>query len=292
MAPLTTHDRASITKKFGRSKTIFSSFQKAYDLDGDGKMDAIEQVMMKYDTDGNGEFSNEEVFHIIHDHFEAERKVARFRRMVVGLAVFVSAMVICNLGTSYAAMGLAKSLTVSGDVMTVKGTGGIASVQTAAETMDMTPLTDTEFQQRKLLILSDLEADPHSHPHRRLKKNNKCNKNNDELCDGDIVFDHGKIPEATFRLIEDKCKRQQNVKIRRAREFDNQADCICSAGTSVVVKQKKGPKKNKNKKDDKDTKVTVIKTKPEKKVKSVDREVIITNPAGNRINADCINGDW
>ena len=124
MAPLTTHDRASITKKFGRSKTIFSSFQKAYDLDGDGKMDAIEQVMMKYDTDGNGEFSNEEVFHIIHDHFEAERKVARFRRMVVGLGVFVSAMVICNLGTSYAAMGLAKSLTVSGDVMTVKGTGG------------------------------------------------------------------------------------------------------------------------------------------------------------------------
>ena len=156
--------------------------------------------------------------------------------------------------------------------------------------MDMTPLTDTEFQQRKLLILSELEDDPHSHPHRRLKNNNKCNKNNDELCDGDIVFDHGKIPEATFRLIEDKCKRQQNVKIRREREFDNQADCICSAGTSVVVKQKKGPKKNK--KNDEDTKVTVIKTKQEKKVKSVDREVIITNPAGNRINADCINGDW
>ena len=164
----------------------------------------------------------------------------------------------------------------------------MASVQTATETMDMTPLTDTEFQQRKLLVLSDLESDPHSHPHRRLKKN-KC-KNGDEICDGDLVFDHGKIPESKFRVIEQKCKRQQNVKIRRAREFDRQADSICSAGTSVVVKQKKGGKKNKNNKKGKD-KVTVIK-KPAKRMEYVDREVIITNSAGARLNVDCVDEDW
>lgn len=154
----------------------------------------------------------------------------------------------------------------------------MASVQTATETMDMTALSDAEFQQRKLLVLSDLESDLHSHPHRRLKKN-KC-KNEDVICDGDIVFDYGKIPESKFRVIEKKCIRQQNVKIRRAREFDRQADSICSAGTSVVVKQKKGGKKNKNNKKGKD------------KVESVDREVIITNIAGNWLNADCISGDW
>ena len=121
---VTTHDRNEVRKKFGVSKAVTSSFQAAYDLDGDGKMDAIEQVMMKYDTDGNGEFSNEEVFHIIHDHLEAERKAARFRRMAVGLAVFVSVLVVCNLGTSYAAMALAKDLAVDGDVMMVKDSGG------------------------------------------------------------------------------------------------------------------------------------------------------------------------
>ena len=118
----------------------------------------------------------------------------------------------------------------------------MASVQTTTETMDMTALTDTEFQQRKLLVLSDIESDPQSHPYRHIKKN-KC-KNEDEICDGDIVFDYGKIPKTTFRVIEQRCIQKQNVKICRTRKFDRQADNICSVGTSVVVKQK-GRKENK-----------------------------------------------
>ena len=268
-AMLTTRQRNSIVRKHGDPINA-SSANNIYDLDGDGKLDAIEQVMMKYDKDGDGTFSNSEIYDIIQEHLQAERKASRMKQLIVGMSCFLCVLALSNLGTSFAAMFLSKELVADGDqaVMTLQGSGELASVQSSAETLDLTPLDDEEYEARKLMVLRDLELDPHSHAHRRLKTSVKCKG---KKCDKDIMFDHGKIREIDFRRIETKCTLQKNVKIRRAAEFDKQNDAICSAGTSVVVKEKKGkkgPRKNK------------------------DREVIIVNTSGKRMNVDCVGDNW
>ena len=270
----------NIGAKFGHS--IFAnSFTNNYDLDGDGKLDAIEQTMMKYDKNGDGHFSNEEIFKIIEEQLSAERKAGRMRSMIIGMSCFLSLLALSNLGTSFAAMFLSKELVADSEegVMRIQGTGDFAAVQSVAETLDLTPLSAEEYQERKLVVLRELELDPHSHAHRRLKKkNSKDSKCKSDLCDGDLTFDNGKIKEKDFRAIEEKCKQQKNVKIRRAKEFDRQADSICSAGTNIVVKQKKGKNNDKN--------------KSMRVGNGKDREVIIRNPNGKRMNVDCVGDNW
>lgn len=267
----TTHHRQSIQAKFGRAVSAHTE-NNIYDVDGDGKLDAIEQVMMKYDKDGDGTFSNAEIYAIIQEQLQAERKAKRMKHMIVRMTCFLSLLALSNLGTNFAAMFFAMELVADPDesVMRLTDNGALASVQSSVETMDLTPLSEEEYQERKLMVLQDLELDPHSHAHRRLASKSKCKG---DLCNGDIQFDNGKIKEKDFRMIEEKCKMQKNVKIRRAKEFDRQADSICSAGTSVVVKQKKGPK-NKSKNSTKD------------------RDVMIVNSSGKRMNVDCVGDDW
>jgi hypothetical protein len=270
---MTTHHKDAVRSKFGRSVSAQSD-NNIYDVDGDGKLDAIEQVMMKYDKDGDGTFSNAEIHAIIQEQLQAERKAKSMKHMIVGMSCFLSLLALSNLGTSFAAMFFAKELVADSDesVMRLTENGALASVQSSVETLDLTPLSEEEYQERKLMVLRDLEIDPHSHAHRRLKKSNSKSKCKGDLCNGDIQFDNGKIKEKDFLMIEEKCKMQKNVKIRRAKEFDRQADSICSAGTSVVVKQKKGPKN--------------------KSTSTKDRDVMIVSSSGKRMNVDCVGDNW
>jgi hypothetical protein len=263
--------------------------------------------MAKYDTDGDGTFSNAEIYAIIQEQLKHERKKGMMKHVIVGLTCFVFVLALGSFGTSFAAMFLSKELAADGDesVMRLQSNGHLASVQTTGETFDITPLTTEEYTARKLLVLAEMEEDPHSHSHRRLKKRG-CNDNSLD-CDGDVLFDNGRISEKDFRVIEDKCKQQKNVKIRRTAAFDKQSDCICSQGTSVVVKTKKGPRsggnvvvvgkgKNTNKFQN-EVEVTAVKGKPKKKVVVVekerrDREVIIVAPDKRRMSVDCVGEDW
>ena len=274
----TSHGRDAIQAKFGASINV-NSDNNLYDMDGDGKLDAIEQTMMKYDKNGDGRFSNAEIYLIIEEQLAIERKAGRMKLMITGMSCFLMVLALGNLGTSFAAMFLSKELVSDGQVMRVQGTGDLAAVQSVAETMDLTPLSAEEYQERKLVVLRDLELDPHSHTHRRLKKkSSKDSKCKSDLCEGDLFFDSGKIKEKDFRAIEEKCIMQKNVKIRRTKDLDRQADSICSAGTSIVIKQKKG------KNNDKDKSKRVGNGK--------DREVIIRNSNGKRMNVDCVGDHW
>ena len=255
-------------------------------MDGDGKLDAIEQTMMKYDKNGDGQFSNAEIYQIIEEQLKIERKAGRIKRMIGGMSCFLMLLALSNLGTSFAAMFLSKELVAEGDVMRVQGTGDLAAVQSAAETMDLTPLSEEEYEQRKLMVLRDLELDPHSHTHRRLKKKDKKGKDDDDDSEK-LMFDNGKISEKDFRAIEDKCKQQKNVKIRRTKSLDKQADSICSAGTSVVVKEKKKGGKEKEYKE----KSQRVGNK-NYKGGSKDREVMIRNSSGKSMNVDCVGDNW
>ena len=255
-------------------------------MDGDGKLDAIEQTMMKYDKNGDGRFSNAEIYLIIEEQLAIERKAGRMKLMITGMSCFLMVLALSNLGTSFAAMFLSKELVSDGEVMRVQGTGDLAAVQSVTEMMDLTPLTAEEYEERKLMVLRDLELDPHSHTHRRLKKKDKKGKDKDDEDSEKLMFDNGKIKEKDFRAIEEKCKMQKNVKIRRTKELDKQADSICSAGTSVVVKQKKGGKEKEYKEKSK----RVGNKNYDEKGK--DREVMIRSSTGKTMNVDCVGDNW
>jgi hypothetical protein len=203
--------------------------------------------------------------------------------MITGMSCFLMVLALSNLGTSFAAMFLSKELVSDGEVMRVQGTGDLAAVQSVTDMMDLTPLTAEEYEERKLMVLRDLELDPHSHTHRRLKKKDKKGKDKDDEDDSEkLLFDNGKIKEKDFRAIEEKCKMQKNVKIRRTKELDKQADSICSAGTSVVVKEKKGGKEKEYKEKSK----RVGNKNYDDKGK--DREVMIRSSNGKTMNVDCV----
>ncbi|KAL3804874.1 hypothetical protein HJC23_006646 [Cyclotella cryptica] len=281
----TTRQRETIRSKFGKSVVVSTQAHKAYDLDGDGKLDAVEQIMMTYDADGDGAFSNAEIYQIIKEQLLAERRAGRMKRAVIGLSCFVFVLALSNLGTSFAAMFLSKELAADTDesVMRLQSNGHLASVQTTGETYDITPLTQEEYMARRLLVLAEIEADPHSNSHRRLKKvKNKLCGDDSLDCDGDIQFDNGRIKERDFTVIETKCKQQRNVKIRRASEFDKKADAICSSGTSVVVKTKKKKKDLTN---------IVVEKGKTKVTRDRDREVIIVAPDKRKMTVDCVGED-
>ena len=176
----TAHGRRTLRAKFGAS-VLADSSKYLYDLDGKGKLNAIEQTMMKYDTNRDGVFSNDEVLEIIKAQFDVENKKRRMRSTIIGMSCFLMGLALSNLGTSFAAMFLSKELVADSDmgVMRVRGTGDLAAVQSVAETLDLTPLTSEEYQQRRLIVLKDLELDPHSHSHRRLR--DKSNKEDNEI---------------------------------------------------------------------------------------------------------------
>ena len=260
----------AIRAKFGRSISANSN-NKWCDLDGDGRLDAIEQVMISYgQDDGDHIFTNEVVHGIIQERVKAERKLTRMKQIVGGLSFFLLVLGLANLGTSFAALFLTKELVVddTNGVMLLQSTGALAAVQSAVETVELIPLTEVEYEERKLKTLQEIEQNPNTNAHRRLEvKDFECI---DGRCEGSIMFDHGKIKEKDFRNIEQKCKQQSRVKIRRSNEIETRADTICSSGTTIIIKPDKGENFGEIK----------------------GRDVMIVSPSGKKLNADCEGKYW
>ena len=240
-----------------------------YDLDGDGILDDTEKAMRQRDASNRGYLTNDEIYEIVADQLSAQKDAHRYKKAIAGLICFIFILALSNLGTSFASVILAKEVTADSDAgtMTNVATGEIMSVQTAGDTFDLQEMDDEVYEERRQLVLSLLEEDPHhtSHAHRRLAK--KC-KNNNSLCDGKIVFDDNFMPESQFRQLQNKCEQKKTVNVRR--RFDDgfeKSDCLCNGDSSVVVKTKKvkvtgvkGPKKKKNQNDREVTIVTGTRT--------------------------------
>ena len=273
--------------------------------------------MRDYDLDGDGILSNEEIYDIVQAQLKAKNSAGKMKKLIMGLVCFVVILALSNLGTSLAAAFLAKDLNADNGgsgveeegeeppvpAMRIAATGEIAGAQSIADTyvmMEEDELSDEELDERRRLVLDDIEDDPHSHPHRRL-----CNSRSRSVgCSGRITFDNGAMPEEDFFRLESKCKSQQNVYIKQKRGDTERNDCLCKRGTSVVVKEKGtkkigrnknggGNKKNKNKNKDKNNKVNVliVGRKPRKQ-KGKNRVVIIEDEDGYSAHYDCEDGYW
>ena len=103
--------------KFVKSCTIDKqSKDHMYDVDGDGELDALEIIMKRYDTNGDGVFDLHEVREIVRDavHHEAHHK--HYKR--VALAMLIGALCVCGvmLGLMMAANEASKESHVVGGV--------------------------------------------------------------------------------------------------------------------------------------------------------------------------------
>jgi len=222
------------------------------------------------------------------------------KKLIAGLICFVVLLALSNLGTSLAAAFLAKDMvadngsTSEGEVppvpaMRISETGDVAAAQTIADTFEATELDDEDFEERRRLVLQEMEDDPHSHPHRRDLAG--CNKK--KSCSGRVTFDNSYMKEEEFILIENKCKKQQNVYLKVRHGDDSRNECVCNQGASVVVKEKKTGRSgggNKNKKDKNKTAVKLPRGKKKTKQKGKPREVIIERGDGRTLHADCEDG--
>jgi hypothetical protein len=254
-----------------------------YDLDGDGVLDEVEQAMRDRDVDGDGQLDSEEIYRIVQDQLKSQRDVGLYRKVVAGLVCLVCILALSNFGTSWASAILARDTVADTESSTIqsKKSGEVIGINQITHEIDLEPLTDEEFEQRRRMVDAEMEEDPdhEDHIHRKLGR-----KNTDHAClCTKVAYDHGKIRERELADLIKKCDGVNTVSIRRKfKNGDYDVDTICGPGTNVVKKGRK--KSNKSK-----TKVRVVEEqikfrrkgkKGPRKDTDVDQEIVF----------DCQNG--
>eukprot|EP00579_Thalassiosira_antarctica_P009342 CAMPEP_0201912458 /NCGR_PEP_ID=MMETSP0903-20130614/3123_1 /ASSEMBLY_ACC=CAM_ASM_000552 /TAXON_ID=420261 /ORGANISM="Thalassiosira antarctica, Strain CCMP982" /LENGTH=627 /DNA_ID=CAMNT_0048447423 /DNA_START=30 /DNA_END=1910 /DNA_ORIENTATION=+ len=237
-----------------------AAISKMYDLDGDGELDEAEQIIRDCDVTGRGHLSNDEIKTIVKTHLSAEEDVHLYKRVARGLVCLVAILALSNFGSSWASAILAKEVTVESESGTIRATssGEVVGFQDVAFTVELDPLTDEEFEERRALVEAEMmkDVDHEYHLHRRLgrKEKNHC------TC-SKIAYDHGKIRERDLLELTYKCDGVKTVNIKRKwRNRDGYDDFvydnICGPGTTIVRRGKRKRNKHKTKVKVVDIKVT------------------------------------
>lgn len=283
--------KISSTPNNNNGSTRLSTVSKMYDLDGDGKLDAIEQAMRDADINNDGTLSNDEVIRIVQSQLKSQDDFRVYKKISLALLCLVAILSVCNFGTSFATAILSKDTVADSTSGTVqsKETGEVIGLQLSAFNYEIEELTDEEFRMRRNLVDEALleDLDHEDHRHRRLGAYNWMNKNNDRNVKNKnkerkhcqctkVAYDQGKIKHADLVEITRKCDGGNTVNIRRKwknsynsnDEEDFDYDTICGPGTVVVRKGKRKHNKKRNKVKVVDTKVT-FRNKNGRKDKSV-----------------------
>lgn len=109
--------------------------------------------------------------------------------------------------------------------MRSSATNQIAAVQSAADVFEADELSDEEIDERRLRVHFEMDADPHSHGHRRNLASCKGGRNGQSLCSSRVSYDTRSMPQERFEQVESQCSRQQNVYMkRRLKEHNSRND--------------------------------------------------------------------
>jgi len=236
-----------------------------WDIHGDGKLDEIEMAMRARDVDGDGTLSKREVKSIIEDQLRDQSEYRMYCKASCYLLGLVLLLATANLGTSLAAVVLAKDTNLDPGTGTVqhKVTGEVTGMQATAYNLELTELSDEEFEQRRLLVDEEMAEDPEhpDHHHRKLGRRSRPTKAKPCGCTK-VAYDQGKINERALHDVAKRCDGVQTVNMSRRWRADEirtstrDVDTLCGPGTVVVRRQKtttrkvrggggvKGPRKN------------------------------------------------
>lgn len=132
-------------------RNMLSRVSQMYDINGDGELDEAERAMRNLDTTGRGYLTNDKVYELMNDHLKMQKDLFRFKKIVIGLAVFVVLLTLSNLGTSFAAAYLAKDTTINHKNDLVDTTTNEAvSTQTTSDAFDYSRAFEYENGTRRL----------------------------------------------------------------------------------------------------------------------------------------------
>ncbi|KAL7536124.1 hypothetical protein ACHAXR_006939 [Thalassiosira sp. AJA248-18] len=245
-----TYAKATVILRKSDTTVSLGEVSKQYDLDGDGKLNEVEQAMRDRDRNNVGHLDNAEVYRIVEDQLRSQRDVKTYRKVAIGLVCLVAILALSNFGTSWASAILSKDTVADSESGTIqsKETGEVMGFQNAAFTFELDPLTDEEFAERRALVEAEMMEDPdhEDHQHRRLGEN----KNK-------IVYDYGKIQQTDLEDLINRCDGVNTVSVKRTWWRDRDSfyasddDTICGPGTTVVRKGRRKNKKTNKKKNNK-----------------------------------------
>jgi hypothetical protein len=269
-----------------KTSSRLTKVSNMYDLDGDGILDETEQAMRDRDLSGRGFLTNQEIYKIVQEQLDQKDDVKMYKRMTIGLVGFVFLLALSNFGTSFATAMLSKETSTDATSAEVhfKGTNEIVGYDTAATTFEFTELSETEYQERRALVLSEMNEDMDHEDHRHRKLGNEKN-----ACScSQIAFDQGKVREKDLIVMVDKCDGINTINVKRKWKnsdgsYDIDYDTLCGPGVTIVKKNKKKDNKRKTK-----TRVVtqqiVFKKGPRKNMKKEDKNLDVA--------FDCKQGWW
>ena len=93
--------------------TRLSVISKQYDMGGKGFLNETEQQLRNLDTSNRGHLSNEEVYELMQQHIDGQRKLFQMKKLLAGVTVFAVLLALTTLATSFAAATLAKDTSAS-----------------------------------------------------------------------------------------------------------------------------------------------------------------------------------
>ena len=99
-------------------------------------------------------------------------------------------------------------------------TNQIAAVQSAADVFEADELSEEVIEERRLRVLAEIDADPHSHGHRRMA-GCKGGRGGLSRCNGRVTFETRSMPQDRFERVESQCSKQQNVYLKRRLQTRN-----------------------------------------------------------------------
>eukprot|EP00804_Cyclotella_cryptica_P010156 CCRYP_020791-RA/>CCRYP_020791-RA protein AED:0.18 eAED:0.18 QI:195/1/1/1/1/1/3/1680/327 len=137
--------------KSNHNRDMLSRVSLMYDVNGDGVLDEAERAMRNLDTTGRGYLTNDKVYALMDEHIKMQKDLFRFKKVVIGLIVFVVLLALTNLGTSFAAAYLAKDTTTNGnnELVDTKLNEAV-STQTTSDAFDYTRALNEKKGARRL----------------------------------------------------------------------------------------------------------------------------------------------
>jgi hypothetical protein len=115
-------------KRLNNKESFLSFTSKKYDVDGDGKLDEVEQTMRDMDIDNRGYLSNEKVYKIMLEQMKLQKEVFSLKRLSLVFVVIMFFLSLATLATSFAAATLAKDTKIKdGNLVGIDGSNVIGT---------------------------------------------------------------------------------------------------------------------------------------------------------------------